>query len=134
MNEVHAHPARPTSRPTAYRPGRRRRLVRVRRVLAAVLVAFVAVTGWSLSSALRAPGDDTVTKLAEWGRDHGLGPVVTLAESVQYRLNPPATGGTPDTSILAAGRTARAAPGTRRSQWSARCRRWSPPCRRPSRV
>jgi hypothetical protein len=103
MNEVHAHPARPSSRPTSYQPRRRRRVIRARRAVAAALVAFVVVTGWSLSSALRAPGDDTVTKLAEWGRDHGLGPVVTLAESIQYRLNPPVTGGTPDTSILAAG-------------------------------
>jgi hypothetical protein len=103
MNEVHTRPARTTSRPSAYRSGRRRHLVRARRAVAAVLVGFILVTAWSLTSAIRAPGDDTVTKIAEWSRDHGLGPIVTLAESVQYRLNPPATGGTPDTSILAAG-------------------------------
>jgi hypothetical protein len=34
-------------------------------------------------------------RLAEWGRDHGLGGVVTWLESVQYQLNPPPVGGTP---------------------------------------
>jgi hypothetical protein len=62
------------------------------------------VTTWSIVGALRAPGDDDASvKLAEWARDHGLGPVVTAAEAVQYRLNPPQTGGTPDTSQLASG-------------------------------
>jgi hypothetical protein len=103
MTEVPARPARTTSRPSAYRPGRRRRMVRARRAVAAAVLALIVVTAWSLTSAIRAPGDDTVTKVAEWARDHGLGPVVTLAESVQYRLNPPVTGGTPDTSILSAG-------------------------------
>jgi hypothetical protein len=51
--------------------------------------------------ALRAPGDDDASvKLAEWARAHGLGPVVTAAEAVQYKLSPPQTGGTPDTSQL----------------------------------
>ena len=102
MTEVQTRPARPTSRPSSYRLKRRRR-VRVRQAIALVLVTLIVVTSWSIFSALRAPGDDTVTKLAEWGRDHGLGAVVTLAESVQYKLHPPVTGGTPDTSILAAG-------------------------------
>jgi hypothetical protein len=71
-------------------------------VLATVLVFFVATT-WSIIGALRVPGDDTTsTKLAEWARDHYLGPVVTLAENIQYKLNPPVTGGAPDASQLAA--------------------------------
>lgn len=95
-------PARPTSRPKAYRRRSRARFWVRRGVLAAVLVLVVA-TAWSLTAALRAPGDDAPTKLAEWARDHGLGPVVTLAETISYRLNPPATGGSPDGSELAAG-------------------------------
>lgn len=95
-------PARPSSRAKAYRRPRRRTFWIRRAVLAVVLVTLVA-TGWSLAGALRAPGDDAPTKLAEWARDHGLGPIVTLAETVQYRLNPPVTGGSPDTAQLAAG-------------------------------
>lgn len=94
---------RPSSRPRAYRRPRPRWVFWVRRgVLAAVLVLLVTTT-WSIVGALRAPGDDaTSVKLAEWARDHYLGPVVTLAENIQYKLNPPQTGGAPDTSELAA--------------------------------
>jgi hypothetical protein len=75
----------------------------MRRGVLGALVVFLLATGWSLVSALRAPGDDGASvKLAEWARDHYLGPVVTLAENIQYKLNPPQTGGTPDTSELAA--------------------------------
>jgi len=72
------------------------------RRIALATVAIVAVaTTWSLVSALRAPGtDDVPTRLAEWGRDHAMGPLVTLAETVQYKMSPPATGGTPDTTLL----------------------------------
>ena len=66
------------------------------------MAVVIISTSWSLISALRAPGtDDVPTRLAEWGRDHAMGPLVTLAETVQYKLSPPATGGTPDTSLLA---------------------------------
>jgi len=88
-------------RPPAYRR-RPRWVFWARRAVLAGLAVLLVVTAWSLVSALRAPGDDTPTKLAEWGRDHGLGPVVTAAETIQYDLNPPKTGGTPDTSVLAA--------------------------------
>ena len=96
---------RPSSRPQAYR--RRPSWVYwVRRGILAGLAVFVVATGWSVSTALAAPGDDVPTKLAEWARDHGLGPAVTFAETIQYRLSPPATGGTPDTSVLASGANA----------------------------
>jgi hypothetical protein len=73
----------------------------VRRAALAALAIFAISTTWSVLSALRAPGtDDVPTRLAEWGRDHSLGPLVTLAETVQYRMNPPATGGTPDPTVL----------------------------------
>ncbi|MBI1378502.1 MAG: hypothetical protein GC157_13610 [Frankiales bacterium] len=76
----------------------------VRRTVVLAVAVLVVATSWSILTALRAPGNDgTSVKLAEWARDHYLGPVVTLAENIQYRLSPPATGGTPDTSQLAAG-------------------------------
>ena len=116
-------PARPTSRPKAYRRPRRR-VFWVRRTLLAALVLLVVVTSWSLYGALRGPGDDTPTKLAEWARDHGLGPVVTVSEEIQYKLDPPVTGGTPDSSVLAAG--AHEAPTTRFEQVSLQTRVASP--------
>ncbi len=74
----------------------------LRRIIAAALTLVIVTTSWSLISVLRAPGtDDAPTRLAEWSRDHSLGPLVTLAETAQYKLNPPATGGSPDTSVLA---------------------------------
>ena len=93
---------RPTSRPHAYR--RRPSWVYwLRRGILAGLAVLVLATGWSVADALRAPGDDVPTKLAEWARDHGLGPAVTMAEAIQYKLSPPPTGGAPDTSQLASG-------------------------------
>ena len=93
---------RPSSRPRAYRR-RPSRVYWLRRAVLAGLTVFLVATTWSLVGALSAPGDDVPTKLAEWARDHGLGPAVTLAETIQYKLSPPQTGGTPDTSQLASG-------------------------------
>lgn len=64
--------------------------------VAIVLALFLGSLTWSIGSVLSAPGTDTVAaRLAEWGRDHGLGFVVTAAENVQYWLNPPKIGGKP---------------------------------------
>lgn len=100
--EITLAPARPTSRATAYRPRRRTRRT-LRRIAAGVVLVILLDVGISLATALRAPGDDTITKLAEWSRGHGLGALVTLAETVQYRLHPPASGGQPDLALLAPG-------------------------------
>lgn len=63
---------------------------------AIVVAIFLGSLTWSIGSVLSAPGTDTVAaRLAEWGRDHGLGFVVTAAENVQYWLNPPKIGGKP---------------------------------------
>ena len=75
-----------------------------RRILASI-VAVAAIVGisliWSVGSALTAPGTDTVAaRLAEWGRDHYLGFVVTTAENIQYSLNPPKVGGAPKSNLL----------------------------------
>jgi hypothetical protein len=79
-------------------PQRRRRKITVRTLWACVLV-MVGTLGWSIAGALTAPGTDTVqVRLAEWGRDHGLGGVVSTLEKWQYDLNPPKKGGSVDQS------------------------------------
>ncbi|MDH6579051.1 phosphodiester glycosidase family protein [Kitasatospora sp. MAP5-34] len=92
----------PAGRPV----GRLRRLIRnllARRSVKAVLVLFAVCLGWlawSVGGALAAPGNDSVAaRLAEWGRDHHLGQVVTMLETAQYKLNPPKIGGTPNFAI-----------------------------------
>ena len=70
-------------------------------VIGVAALLLLAVASTSLTMALRQPtGEDTSVKLAEWARDHGLGVVVTAAEYVQYRLNPPITGGAPSAAVL----------------------------------
>ena len=69
----------------------------------AVLGAFVIFLGWggwSVGHALTVPGNGTVsTRLAEWARDHYLGPVVTLGEWLTYQA--PKVGGKPQFSLAA---------------------------------
>lgn len=74
------------------RRSRRFRIVRAAALGLAVLL--VASTGASIAPALTAPGTDSVAaRLAEWGRDHGLGWAVTLLERVQYAKDAPTVGG-----------------------------------------
>ena len=55
---------------------------------------FLSVVGWSVATALTAPGTDTVeARLAEWGRDHGLSGAVDWLEREQYQEHPPEVGG-----------------------------------------
>ncbi|MBC3840016.1 hypothetical protein GXW82_06865 [Streptacidiphilus sp. 4-A2] len=80
------------------------------RVVLALLAVFAGWLSWSLGCALAAPGDDSVAaRVAEWGRDHQLGPVVTALEKLQYEAHPPAVGGRPDMALVPAGG---AAPGS----------------------
>ncbi len=92
----------PTGDPDAAGPApRRRHWVRwaVRGTVIAVC-GFLAVCGWSIGSALTKPGtDSTAARLAEWGRDHGMGGAVTWLEQQQYQRHPPAIGGTPKGGI-----------------------------------
>src|SRR5664279_3980091 len=82
-----------------HRTGSGRRTV-WRRVLLGILALLLWLT-YSIGSVLLAPGTDSTTaRLAEWGRDHGLGSVVLGLEKLQYRLNPPATGGAPPSGLL----------------------------------
>ncbi len=58
------------------------------------MVVVLVGLGWSIGTALLAPGGDSVAaKLAEWGRDHGLGAAVGWMETAQYDLHPPQEGG-----------------------------------------
>ena len=105
----------PVAGPPSTPPSRRRRLRGLRRVTAAVLALLLAATSWSLGRVLLAPSTDSVSaRAAEWARNHGLGPLVTAGETVQYWLNPPKVGGTPDVRVLqrqgAASRAARRTP------------------------
>ena len=84
------------------RPGRIRRFFRLRtvRVILALLAVFFCWVAFSVGQALTAPGGgSTSSKLAEWARDHYLGPVVTFGEWVSY--SPPKAGGTPGFSLTA---------------------------------
>jgi hypothetical protein len=82
--------------------GRIRRFFRLRtvRVILVLIAVVLCWVGFSVGQALAAPGGgSTAAKLAEWARDHYLGPVVTFGEWVSY--NPPKTGGKPGFSLAA---------------------------------
>ena len=87
--------------------GRIRRFFRLRtvRVILALIAVFFLWVAFSVGQALTAPGGgSTSAKLAEWARDHYLGPVVTFGEWISY--NPPKAGGTPGFSLDAPGSAA----------------------------
>ena len=96
------------------RPGRRRRghgrirrffRLRTVRVILALVAVFFCWVAFSVGQALTAPGGgSTSAKLAEWARDHYLGPVVTFGEWISY--SPPKTGGKPSFSLTAPGGSA----------------------------
>ena len=72
------------------------------RVALALITTFVFVTGWSLGHALTVPGGGTTAeRIAEWARDHDLGPLVTFGEWLSYKA--PAKGGKPDVSFTKLG-------------------------------
>ena len=84
------------------RPSRGRRVAL--RVAVVGLLAVLSACGLAVEGALSAPGDDpAVAKLAEWGRDNGLGGLVTWLEGLRYAADQPAVGGTPAGGIPAAG-------------------------------
>ena len=63
-----------------------------------VLLAFCCWLAFSVGQALTAPGGgDLSSRLAEWARDHYLGPVVTFGEWLTYE--PPKVGGQPEFSL-----------------------------------
>jgi Phosphodiester glycosidase len=75
-----------------------------------VLAVFLISVSWSVGNALTAPGGGTFSeRLAEWARDHYLGPLVTFGEWLTYQ--PPKVGGKPPFALtgpgVVAGRAAR---------------------------
>jgi len=64
---------------------------------AAVVVALIPVT-WSVVDGLTMPGGGSLSdRMAEWARDHYLGPIVTLGEWLTYQ--PPKVGGKPSFAL-----------------------------------
>jgi hypothetical protein len=99
-------PATPGERsPDAPPPGkvrfRRTRLFFRRptvRIVSAVIALFLAFVMFSAGqTAFRNNGQSVSANLAEWARDHYLGPVVTFGEWLSY--NPPPKGGKPSFSL-----------------------------------
>jgi hypothetical protein len=70
------------------------------RVILAVVAVFLVWVAFSVTQALTVSnGQSASANLAEWARNHYLGPVVTFGEWVTY--NPPKTGGKPGFSLAA---------------------------------
>jgi hypothetical protein len=88
----------PPARKVRFR--RTRRLFRLRsvRIVSAVVALFLLwVTFSGGQAAFRNNGQGVSANLAEWARDHYLGPVVTFGEWLSY--NPPPKGGKPSFSL-----------------------------------
>ena len=77
----------------------RRRAIVIAAVLSLVLASYYGVT---LGFALNNPsyGVSLQARFAEWGRQHGIGPIVTWAETEYNKLRPARVGGTPSNSAL----------------------------------
>jgi len=67
-------------------------------LLAAALIVVLVPITWSVGHAMTMPGGGSASqRLAEWARDHYLGPLVTLAERVSYQA--PKQGGKPSFAL-----------------------------------
>ncbi|HEX3961593.1 MAG TPA: hypothetical protein VHZ03_34040 [Trebonia sp.] len=84
--------------------------LRTVRIIGVLVLAFFVWAAFSAGQALSAPnGGSASSKLAEWARDHYLGPVVTFGEWLTY--NPPKAGGKPSFSLtVPSGETVAASP------------------------
>ncbi|MGD0701773.1 MAG: phosphodiester glycosidase family protein [Trebonia sp.] len=92
------HGRRPPARKVRFRRTRRffrRRTVRV--VSALIGVFFIWVAFSAGQATFQNNGQGAAANLAEWARDHYLGPVVTFGEWLTY--NPPKVGGKPSMSL-----------------------------------
>jgi hypothetical protein len=91
------HGGRRRKRPRKHRIRRFFRRPTVR-VISGLLLLFFCWLAFSLGQALTANnGLPLSAKLAEWGRDHYMGPVVTWLEQVTY--TPPKSGGKPNVTF-----------------------------------
>jgi hypothetical protein len=71
------------------------------RVIALLLVAGLAVLGWSYGHALARPGTDSLgAKSVEWVRGHGGSGLVRWVEKEWYSHHPPPVGGVPHPGAL----------------------------------
>jgi hypothetical protein len=89
---------RPPARRVRFRRTRRffrRRTVRGISALIAVFVVWVAFSAGQAT--FQSNGQGATANLAEWARNHYLGPIVTFGEWVSY--NPPKVGGKPSMSL-----------------------------------
>jgi hypothetical protein len=74
-----------------------------------VLIVVLVPVGWSVGHALTMTGGGSVSaRLAEWARDHYLGPLVTLGEWISYQ--PPKVGGKPSFALTGPAAAAAKAP------------------------
>lgn len=74
-----------------------KKLNNFKRTVIAAPSLFLLIVMWSVGTAVLAPGSDPLSaKLAEWGRNHYLGFVVTTLENAQYNFSKPKIGGTLD--------------------------------------
>jgi hypothetical protein len=86
--------------PRKVRFRRTRRLFRLRsvRIVSALVAVFLVWVMFSVGqAAFKNNGQGMSANVAEWARDHGLGPVVTFGEWLSY--NPPPKGGKPSFSL-----------------------------------
>ena len=68
------------------------------RLLASAIIVVLIPIGYSVGHAVTMPGGGTLSeRLAEWARDHYLGPIVTLGEWITYQ--PPKVGGKPSFAL-----------------------------------
>lgn len=82
-----------------------------RRTVGIVCLVALLIVGFSMGRALGRPTSDSASaKLAEWGRDHHLGGVVSFLEQKQLELHPAKTGGTVAGGFRANGATPPATP------------------------
>jgi len=83
----------------------RRRILTVAAIFSVLVVGYYGVT---LGAALTNPslGASSSARAAEWGRENGLSFLVTWAENLAYKINPPKVGGAPTSSQFGSGPTA----------------------------
>ena len=68
------------------------------RITAAVLIVVMVPMGWSVAHAMTMRGGGSMAeRLAEWARDHYMGPLITLGEWIVY--TPPKKGGKPSFAL-----------------------------------
>jgi hypothetical protein len=99
---------RPPSPPSSNRlPARVYWRRRATVLLAAVTIAVVGYLGLTLAFALHNPsyGVSYSARAAEWGRQHGMGGLVTWVEAEWYRLHPAKVGGKPPAGSFGNGPT-----------------------------